>query len=45
VDFGLTEEHLLIRETVRQFMAGECPREMARAPSPSTASSSVQIPN
>jgi alkylation response protein AidB-like acyl-CoA dehydrogenase len=30
VDFGLTEEHLLIRETVRQFMAGECPREKAR---------------
>jgi alkylation response protein AidB-like acyl-CoA dehydrogenase len=30
VDFGLTEEHLLIRDTVREFMAGECPREKAR---------------
>jgi alkylation response protein AidB-like acyl-CoA dehydrogenase len=30
VDFGLTEEHLLIRDTVREFMAGECPRETAR---------------
>jgi alkylation response protein AidB-like acyl-CoA dehydrogenase len=30
VDFGLTEEQRLIRETVREFMAGECPREQAR---------------
>ena len=30
MDFGLTEEHLLIRDTVREFMAGECPREKAR---------------
>jgi alkylation response protein AidB-like acyl-CoA dehydrogenase len=30
VDFGLTEEHLLIRDTVREFMTGECPREKAR---------------
>jgi len=28
--FGLTEEQQLIRDTVREFMAGECPREKAR---------------
>jgi alkylation response protein AidB-like acyl-CoA dehydrogenase len=30
LDFGLTEEHQLIRDAVRDFMAGECPREKAR---------------
>jgi alkylation response protein AidB-like acyl-CoA dehydrogenase len=30
LDFGLTEEQELIRDTVREFMAGECPREKAR---------------
>jgi alkylation response protein AidB-like acyl-CoA dehydrogenase len=30
LDFGLTEEQQLIRDTVREFMAGECPREKAR---------------
>ena len=30
MDFGLTEEQRLIRETVREFVAGECPREQAR---------------
>jgi len=28
--FGLTEEQQLIRDTVREFMEGECPREKAR---------------
>ena len=30
MDFGLTEEHRLIRNTVREFVVGECPREQAR---------------
>ena len=30
MDFGLTEEQQLIRDSVREFMAGECPREKAR---------------
>jgi alkylation response protein AidB-like acyl-CoA dehydrogenase len=30
LEFGLTEEQQLIRSTVREFMAGECPREKAR---------------
>jgi len=31
LEFGLTEEQQLIRDSVRDFMAGECPREVARA--------------
>jgi len=30
LEFGLTEEQQLIRDSVRDFMAGECPRERAR---------------
>ena len=28
--FGLSEEHELIRDSIREFMAGECPRERSR---------------
>lgn len=30
MEFGLSEEHELIRGSIREFMAGECPRDRAR---------------